>query len=69
MVSQEHRTQEQNYSEALGKMQAFIDAAAIVPKERVVEEYKESERQEFRRIDYKRKRGNIKSQRGAKWDE
>ncbi len=68
-MSQEHRTQELNYSEALAKMQAFIDVAAVVPKERIVEEYKESEKQEFRRIDYKRKRGNIKSQRGAKWDE
>ena len=50
-------------------MQGFIDTAAIVPKERVVEEYEESEHQEFRRIDYKRKRSNIKSNRGSKWDE
>ena len=50
-------------------MQGFIDIAAIVPKERVVEEYEESEHQEFRRIDYKRKRSNIKSNRGSKWDE
>ncbi|TNV81718.1 hypothetical protein FGO68_gene9397 [Halteria grandinella] len=69
VVSQEHRTQEQNYSEALGKMQEFIDKAAIVPKERVVTEYEEGEHQEFKRIDYKRKRSNIKSLRGSRWDD
>ncbi len=58
-----------NYSEALSKLQGFIDTAAIIPKERVVSEYEESEHMEFRRIDYKRKRGNIKSMRGSKWDE
>ena len=68
VVAQEHRTQEQNYSEALSKMQAYIDAAAVIPIERVIEEYKESEREEFKRVDYKRKRSNIKSNRGSKWD-
>ena len=49
-------------------MQAFVDEAAIVPKERVVEEYEESETQEFRRVDYKRRRSDIKQNRGSKWD-
>ena len=43
MVCQEHRTQESNYFEAMSKMQGFIDTAAIIPKERVVEEFEESE--------------------------
>ncbi len=49
-------------------MQAYIDAAAVIPIERVIEEYKESEREEFKRVDYKRKRSNIKSNRGSRWD-
>ena len=53
----------------MGKLQEYINHAAIVPKERVVTEYEESEGQEFRRIDYKRKRSNIKPLRGSKWDE
>ena len=50
-------------------MQGFVDTAAIVPKERVVTEYEESEKMEFHRVDYKRKRSNIKSMRGSRWDD
>ncbi|CDW82079.1 UNKNOWN [Stylonychia lemnae] len=67
-ISQEHRTQEQNYKDALHKMQEYINTASIIPKERVYKEFKESETQEFRRIDYKRKRSDVKSNRGSKWD-
>ena len=46
-----------------------MDQAAVVPKERVVEEYEESEHMEFKRVDYKRKRSNIKSMRGSRFDD
>ena len=49
-------------------MQGYINEASIIPKERIVSEYLESEHQEFRRIDYKRKRSEVKSLRGSKWD-
>ena len=58
-----------NYKEALSKMQGFVDTAAIIPKERIVTEYEESEKMEFHRVDYKRKRSNIKSMRGSRWDD
>lgn len=45
-----------------------MDTAAIIPKERVIEEYVEPEHVEFKRIDYKRKRSDIKSLRGSKYD-
>eukprot|EP00347_Sterkiella_histriomuscorum_P001279 403372648 len=49
-------------------MQEYINTASIIPKERVVEEFQESEKQEFRRIDYKRKRSNVKSLRGSNFN-
>ena len=53
----------------MSKMQGFIDFAAVIPKERVVEEFEETEHEEFRRVDYKRKKSNIKSLRGSRWDD
>ena len=38
--------------------------AFIVPKERVIAEYEELEEHRYKRIDYKRKRSDIKRSRG-----
>ena len=51
--------------DAMKKMQSFVDEACIPVKERKFKEYKESEVQKTRRIDYKRKSSEIKSRRGS----
>jgi len=52
----------------MAKLQEYVDQAAEKPKERVVEEYKEHEVLKVKRVDFKRKRGEIKKLRGSRFD-
>ena len=60
--AQRYRTQDQNRDDALARLQALVDAAAVVPRiRRATKPTKGSQR---RRVDSKVKRGQIKSTRG-----
>ncbi len=60
--AQRFRTQDQNRDDALARLQALVDAAAVVPRiRRATKPTKGSQR---RRVDSKVKRGQIKSTRG-----
>jgi len=60
--AQRFRTQDQNRDDALARLQALVDAAAVIPRiRRATKPTKGSQR---RRVDSKVKRGHIKSTRG-----
>lgn len=60
--AQRFRTQDQNRDDALARLQALVDAAAVEPRvRRATKPTKGSQR---RRVDSKVKRGQIKSTRG-----
>jgi len=60
--AQRFRTQDQNRDDALARLQALVDAAAVIPRiRRATKPTKGSQR---RRVDSKVKRGQIKSTRG-----
>ncbi|MEO6565162.1 MAG: alternative ribosome rescue aminoacyl-tRNA hydrolase ArfB [Casimicrobiaceae bacterium] len=60
--AQRFRTQDQNRDDALARLQALVDAAAVVPRiRRATKPTKGSQR---RRVDSKVKRGQIKATRG-----
>jgi ribosome-associated protein len=60
--SQEHRSQEQNKSEALRRLQELIKSAIVVPEKR--RPTKPSRSSQRKRLDSKSKRASIKSMRG-----
>ncbi len=60
--AQQHRTQEQNKSDALDRLKALIKSITTIPKSRKIT--KPSLRAKNRRIDAKTKRGEIKALRG-----
>ncbi len=59
--AQEHRSQEQNREEALGRLQALITRAVTVPRSRKLT--KPTRGSQRKRLDHKTKRGQIKSMR------
>jgi ribosome-associated protein len=59
--AQEHRSQEQNREEALGRLQALITRAVTVPRPRKLT--KPTRSSQRKRLDHKTKRGQIKSMR------
>ncbi len=59
--AQEHRSQEQNREEALGRLQSLITRAVIVPRPRKLT--KPTRSSQRKRLDHKTKRGQIKSMR------
>lgn len=60
--AQEHRSQEQNRSEALKRLQELIKSAIIVPKKR--KRTVPSRSSQLKRLESKSKRGQIKASRG-----
>lgn len=60
--SQQHRSQEQNRSEALARLQALVDAAATRPKTRRAT--KPTRGSKRRRLEGKKHRGEVKALRG-----
>ena len=60
--AQEYRSQEQNRSEALKRLQDLIKSAVVVPKKRQPSQPTRSSRR--KRLDSKNKRGQIKAMRG-----
>ena len=60
--AQSHRSLEQNRAEALARLHALVEAAAHVPKRRRPTRPTRSSRE--KRIEGKKRRGNIKSLRG-----
>lgn len=65
--AQEHRTQEQNRSEALQRLQDLIKSAIAVPKPR--KKSKPTRSSQRKRLDSKTKRSQIKTLRGKVNDE
>ena len=64
VTSERHRTQEQNQSDAYQKLQARVQEFALPPKVRRRFKYKETKEEEKKRVNYKRKRSEIKRLRG-----
>jgi ribosome-associated protein len=62
LKAQRHRTQDRNLADALARLQAMVDAAAIEPKVRTPTRPTRASRR--RRVDDKVKRGRIKAARG-----
>ena len=60
--AQQHRSQEMNREEALGRLQELVDGAAVVPKTRRPTRPTRSSKK--RRLDGKTRRGRIKALRG-----
>ena len=60
--AQEYRSQEQNRSEALKRLQDLIKSAVVVPKKRQPSQPTRSSRR--KRLDSKNRRGQIKAMRG-----
>ena len=60
--AQEYRSQEQNRSEALRRLQDLIKSAVVVPKKRQPSQPTRSSRR--KRLDSKNRRGQIKAMRG-----
>lgn len=60
--AQEHRSQEQNRSEALKRLQELIKSVTSVPKKRKLT--KPSRSSQLKRLDSKSRRGQIKANRG-----
>jgi len=64
--AQQHRSLELNRAEALGRLQALVDSAAVVPKKRKPTRPTLASKQ--RRLESKVKRGRIKALRGKVTD-
>ena len=64
--AQSHRSLEQNRAEALARLHALVEAAAHVPRKRRPTRPTRSSRE--KRIEGKKRRGNIKSLRGKVFD-
>mmetsp|Transcript_14316 Transcript_14316/g.21056 ORF Transcript_14316/g.21056 Transcript_14316/m.21056 type:complete len:202 (-) Transcript_14316:77-682(-) len=62
VTCQDHRTQLRNKADALSKLQAMVDQAAIEPKERSMYEGI-SEKGKKKRVEFKRKRSLVKQNR------
>ena len=60
--AQQHRSLEMNREEALSRLQALVDAAAVVPKHRKATRPTRASRE--RRLEGKLRRGKIKALRG-----
>ena len=60
--AQEHRSQEQNRTEALGRLKELVKSAIVVPKLRKPSQPSRSSQR--KRLDSKSKRGQIKATRG-----
>ncbi len=60
--AQQHRTQEQNREDALGRLKVLVKSVTITPKKR--KPTKPSKTAKRKRLDSKAKRGQIKSLRG-----
>ena len=60
--AQQHRSQEMNREEALGRLQELVDGAAVVPKTR--RPTRPTRASKKRRLDGKTRRGRIKALRG-----
>ncbi|NJM00765.1 MAG: aminoacyl-tRNA hydrolase [Synechococcaceae cyanobacterium SM2_3_2] len=61
--AQQHRTQEQNKSDALERLQALIQSVTITPTKRKPTQPSKSARN--KRLDHKTKRGQIKALRNS----
>eukprot|EP01017_Pseudomicrothorax_dubius_P032460 TRINITY_DN4256_c0_g1_i2.p1 TRINITY_DN4256_c0_g1~~TRINITY_DN4256_c0_g1_i2.p1 ORF type:complete len:183 (-),score=37.86 TRINITY_DN4256_c0_g1_i2:124-672(-) len=68
ITSQEHREQERNLQEAFAKLKQIIFEASKIEKERIIETDPETEQMEFRRIQGKRKRSDVKKLRSGRSD-
>jgi len=64
--AQQHRSQELNREEALARLQALVDAAAVAPKKRTPTRPTRASRE--RRLDSKARRSGIKALRGKVLD-
>ena len=64
--AQRHRTQERNREDALARLQAMVDAAAVVPVPR--KPTRPTRSSQRRRVDAKVRRGRIKAGRGKPID-
>lgn len=64
--AQNHRAQEKNRAKALERLCAMIDAASKVPRKRVPT--KPSRAAKRKRLDEKKKRGELKKGRSARYD-
>jgi len=62
LKAQRHRTQERNLADAIARLQALVDAAAIAPKVRTPTRPTRAAKR--RRVDDKVHRGRVKSARG-----
>jgi ribosome-associated protein len=62
LKAQRHRTQERNLADALARLQALVDAAAVAPKVRTPTRPTRAAKR--RRVDDKVHRGRVKSARG-----
>ncbi|MFI4924077.1 MAG: alternative ribosome rescue aminoacyl-tRNA hydrolase ArfB [Vicinamibacteria bacterium] len=62
LKAQRHRTQDRNLADALARLQAMVDAAAIEPKVRTPTRPTRASRR--RRVDDKVRRGRVKAARG-----
>jgi ribosome-associated protein len=62
LKAQRHRTQERNLADALARLQAMVDAAAVAPKPRTPTRPTRASKR--RRVDDKVHRGRVKSARG-----
>lgn len=61
--AQQHRTQEQNHSDALSRLQQIVDGAAVAPRVRRATKPTYGSKQ--RRLEGKSQRGEVKRLRGA----
>jgi len=62
LKAQRHRTQERNLADAIARLQALVDAAAVAPKVRTPTRPTRAAKR--RRVDDKVHRGRVKSARG-----
>ena len=62
LKAQRHRTQERNLADALARLQALVDAAAVAPKVRTPTRPTRASKR--RRVDDKVRRGRVKAARG-----
>jgi ribosome-associated protein len=66
LVSQAHRSQEMNRQDAFDKLRELIERAQVVPKAR--RKTKPSKAAKRRRVDEKRRRGDVKARRQGRLD-
>jgi ribosome-associated protein len=64
--AQQHRSQEQNREEALARLQALVDAAAVAPKKR--RPTRPTRASKERRLEGKARRARVKALRGTVHD-